>query len=156
MLCVSLHYTLLLWTFGRQSLTMFEEHHWLDYKALFWLRKTVCCMFIIFNLSMRLYGCLSYRKMGSERRAPGMPPQTPRTNTDISRHYFWACLWDWMAPSSEHGLQSDTRTHEHKVQSHPRFLAHTFFLPDICIMKCTVIYVSSEIAGYENECSLAA
>lgn len=57
MLCVSLHYTLLLWTFGRQSLTMFEEHYWLDYKALFWLRKTVCCMFIIFNLSMRLYGC---------------------------------------------------------------------------------------------------
>ena len=152
---------------------MFEEHHWLD--ATFkiprpvLIGKTVCCMCIIFNLRMRLYGCLLFGKMESEKRgrkerAPGIPPLTPWKSADITRRYFWgACLRDWMAPSTKHSLLSDTHSH---TLSHTHTNTHTLtaqgtipptalsphlFLPNISIMKCTVIYVSSDSAGPENE-----
>lgn len=71
---------------------------------------------------------------------------------------FWgACLRDRMAPSTKHSLPSHThpRTHTHSQQQGgtipPTALSPHLFLPDISIMKCTVIYVSSDSAGPRNE-----
>lgn len=59
-----------------------------------------------------------------------------------------------MVPSTKHSLLSDTHSHTDtltRAQSPPMALSLHLFMQNVSMMKCTVIYVSSDSTGPENE-----
>ena len=157
---------------------MFEEHHWLDatfqkkkinkYQGPFWLEKKNTILHIYyFQFSERGFMavcCAGNRKvrMGG---APGIPSQTPWKSADITRRCFLrgmsarpnGSINQTQSAVSHTFAHTHTHTHTHTHSQQqggtipPTALSPHLFLPDISIMKCTVIYVSSDSAGPRNE-----
>lgn len=105
--------------------------------------------------------CAGNRKVRTRggKRAPGIPSQTPWKSADITRRCFLGGM-SARPNGSINQTQSavshtSAHTHTHSQQQGgtipPTALSPHLFLPDISIMKCTVIYVSSDSAGPRNE-----